>query len=150
MNSRPEGEVCCGQKSYNERYCQTFVDKYRDGVKSFRRKGRRERTAPRRDQAACIANGLQLSLPSEQEKLLKNYNIGIVVASNYMQEGAYPFYFKMYQSIVRYLSTHKYSGILELITPLMRERKILPNIASGKKVDGIIVMGQLNGEYLNF
>ncbi len=86
--------------------------------------------------------------PSEQEKLLKNYNIGIVVASNYMQEGAYPFYFKMYQSIVRYLSTHKYSGILELITPLMREREILPNIASGKKVDGIIVMGQLNGEYL--
>ncbi len=85
---------------------------------------------------------------SENEQLLKDYNIGIIVASNYMQEGTYPFYFKMYQSIVRYLSSHKYSGIMELITPLMREKKILPNIASGKKVDGIIVMGQLNSEYL--
>jgi len=85
---------------------------------------------------------------SENEELLKNYNIGIIVASNYMQEGTYPFYFKMYQSIVRYLSSQKYSGILELITPLMREKKILPNIASGKKVDGIIVMGQLCSEYL--
>lgn len=85
---------------------------------------------------------------SENEEHLKNYNIGIIVASNYMQEGTYPFYFKMYQSIVRYLSIHKYSGILELITPLMREKKILPNIASGKKVDGIIVMGQLSSEYL--
>ncbi|MDE6606569.1 MAG: LacI family DNA-binding transcriptional regulator [Lachnospiraceae bacterium] len=85
---------------------------------------------------------------SESEELLKNYNIGIIVASNYMQEGTYPFYFKMYQSIVRYLSSHKYSGILELITPLMREKNILPNIASGKKVDGIIVMGQLESEYL--
>ena len=67
---------------------------------------------------------------SENEEKLKNYNIGIIVASNYMQEGTYPFYFKMYQSIVRYLSSHKFSGILELITPLMRKKNILPNIAS--------------------
>lgn len=85
---------------------------------------------------------------SDHDETLKNYNIGIIVASNYMQEGTYPFYFKMYQCIVRYLSSQKYSGILELITPLMRKKNILPNIASGKKVDGIIVMGQLGSEYL--
>lgn len=85
---------------------------------------------------------------SDHDETLKNYNIGIIVASNYMQEGTYPFYFKMYQCIVRYLSSCKYSGILELITPLMRKNNILPNIASGRKVDGIIVMGQLGSEYL--
>lgn len=92
--------------------------------------------------------GYSYASPSEKERTEKNYNIGIIIASNYMGEGIYPFYFKMYQSVVMYLSTRKHSGIMELITPAMRQKKILPNIAADKKVDGIIVLGQLDSDYL--
>ena len=92
--------------------------------------------------------GYSYASPSEKEKAEKSYNIGIIIASNYMGEGIYPFYFKMYQSVVMYLSGKKHTGIMELITPDMRKKKILPNIAADKKVDGIIVLGQLDSDYL--
>lgn len=92
--------------------------------------------------------GYSYTSPSEKEEVYKSYNVGIIVASNYFGEGIYPFYFKMYQRIVMSLSAQKHSGILELITPLMREKKMLPNIVADRKVDGIIVLGQLEKEYL--
>lgn len=92
--------------------------------------------------------GYSYTSPSEKEEPGKTYNIGIIVLSSYVGEGTAPFYFKMYQSIVMCLSERKDSGIMELITPSMMEKKVLPNIAADKKVDGIIVLGQMDSDYL--
>ncbi len=92
--------------------------------------------------------GYSYASPSEKEKTERSYNVGIIIASNYMGEGMYQFYFKMYQNVVLYLSKSRHSGIMELITPEMRKKGILPNIATGRKVDGIIVLGQLDSGYL--
>lgn len=96
----------------------------------------------------ALEMGYSYASPSDKEDSLRHYNIGIIVASNYVGEGTYPFYFKMYQRIVMYLSVQKHSGILELITPEMRKKGVMPNIVADKKVDGIIVMGQLEKDYL--
>lgn len=96
----------------------------------------------------ALEMGYSYASPTMKEDSEKRYNIGIIVASNYIGEGMYPFYFKMYQRIVMCLSVQKNSCILELITPEMRKKGVVPNIVADKKVDGIIVLGQLETEYL--
>jgi len=78
----------------------------------------------------------------------KSYNIGVIMASHYVDEYSDAFYLRMYQGITQYLSKFDYSCILELITLDMEEDLGFPNIITGNKVDGIIIVGQLKTEYL--
>lgn len=80
----------------------------------------------------------------------KSYNIGVLVESHYVGNiaTASSFYLKMYHSVVLQLSKFHYSVILEVVTPEMLEDKLMPNILTEKKVDGMIVLGQIKDSYL--
>lgn len=78
------------------------------------------------------------------------FNIGVIVASRYMDETENSFYLKMYQNIIKHLTDYEYSGILEIVTQEMEDGNELPRIISNSKIDGLIVLGQMKAEYLLF
>lgn len=83
---------------------------------------------------------------NEKEKL--KYNIGVIVASNYVDVASYSFYLSLYHNIILRLAKTGYSGIMEIITDEMRQRGALPTVVAEKKVDGVIVLGQMSAGYV--
>lgn len=75
------------------------------------------------------------------------YNIGIVVIERFFNF-TNSFYLNMYQQMIKHLTRHKYYGILEIISLEMEENLQLPNMLQDSKVDGLIALGQLHGNYM--
>ena len=75
-----------------------------------------------------------------------NYNIGILIAEQFMHESA--FYAKMYQTIVKDLLVFDFFGILEVVSEEEEKSGGLPHILQNSKVDGIIILGQMRRCYL--
>ncbi|NLO08413.1 MAG: LacI family transcriptional regulator [Clostridiales bacterium] len=76
----------------------------------------------------------------------KNYNIGILIAEQFMHEIA--FYSKIYQALIKEMMRFDYFGILEIISGHEEKKCLLPNILKNNKVDGIILLGQLHRDYI--
>ncbi len=91
--------------------------------------------------------GYRYNALGKSMKESKNYNIGILVADQFMHESA--FYAKMYQTIAKELLSFDYFGILEVVTEEDEREGVLPHILQNNKVDGIIVLGQMSGAYLD-
>ncbi|MGN0141994.1 MAG: LacI family DNA-binding transcriptional regulator [Roseburia sp.] len=81
----------------------------------------------------------------------KSYNVGVLVEEHYVENAAtaFPFYMKMYHSVIMQLTKFHYSAIMEVVTPAMMKEFQMPNVVTGQKVDGIIVLGQIKLGYLN-
>lgn len=81
----------------------------------------------------------------------RNLTIGVIVEEHYVDNNttSFPFYMKMYNFINKHMSKYHYSVILETITAAMLNSNRMPNIVTEKKVDGIIVLGQVRSMYLN-
>jgi len=76
-----------------------------------------------------------------------SYNVGVIISEKYFSDNA--FYHKLYQCLVIEFAKMSYSCILELIS-LSSERNLdMPNILANNKVDGLIVLGQLNNDYID-
>lgn len=75
-----------------------------------------------------------------------NYNIGVLVAEQFMHENA--FYAKMYQAIAKELLAFDYFGILEVVPEEDEAESKIPHILLNNKVDGIIILGQMNQSYI--
>lgn len=95
-----------------------------------------------------IANQMGYHYQTSAKVGKDNFSIGVIVEEHYVGGGSYPFYLKMYQSVVLQLCKVGYSGILEVLRPDMLENGILPNSIIDRKVDGIIVLGKVKSEYL--
>ena len=80
----------------------------------------------------------------------RSYNIGVIVEEHYVDNytTVFPFYMKMYNSINKQMSQFHYSVIMESITSRMLSERRMPDIVIEKKVDGIIVLGQMKSDYL--
>lgn len=76
-----------------------------------------------------------------------NYNIGIIVAERFIKENGY--YSSLYQTVVKKLTAINYSGILEIISNEDEVDLAVPNMIMNNKVDGIIILGQMNQDYIN-
>ena len=92
--------------------------------------------------------GYHHSFGTKNSKDGQCYNIGVIVASRYMDETENSFYLKMYQNIIKSLTVYEYSGILEIISTEMEEQNELPRMVVSNKIDGLIVLGQMKAEYL--
>lgn len=81
----------------------------------------------------------------------RSYNIGVIVEEHYVDNSTtiFPFYMKMYNSINKQMAQFHYSVIMEAITSAMLTDHIMPDIVAEKKVDGVIVLGQIKSDYLN-
>ncbi len=75
-----------------------------------------------------------------------NYNIGILVAEQFMHDSA--FYSKMYQTIIKDLLIYDFFGILEVVTDEAEKDCKMPHILQNNKVDGIIILGQMSRPYI--
>lgn len=84
---------------------------------------------------------------SKEDGKEKYYNIGILVPNHFMNETGNSFYWKVYQNITSSLKKHNSFGILELLDRNYKNH--LPKIISGNKVDGIILLGQMDNEYID-
>ena len=75
-----------------------------------------------------------------------NYNIGILVAEQFMHDSA--FYSKMYQTIMKDMMGLNYFGILEVISDDAEKDCVMPHVLQNNKVDGIIILGQMSRGYI--
>lgn len=91
---------------------------------------------------------LYASSSKKSDHSRQKYNVGVLVASNYVDMAYYSFYLHMHHHLVLALAKHGYSGIMEIITDEMRQDTMLPAVVAGKKVDGLIILGQLPNAYV--
>lgn len=75
-------------------------------------------------------------------------NIGVIVPKKYIKDDANAFYLKMYQGLVQTLSRFRYYGILEIVDSNNEKNMVKPKLLEDKKVDGLIILGQFQSEYI--
>lgn len=75
-----------------------------------------------------------------------SYNIGVVVAEHFMSDQS--FYFKFFKHISKLLEDYDYCGILQILNSEDEVKLNLPKIYHDKKVDGLIVLGQVSKQYI--
>ncbi len=88
-----------------------------------------------------------LSSSSGKTGNLETGNIGVIVPENYYGYSA-SFYGQMYEKVVRALFDNKYYGILELLSKEDEREGNLPKVMVDEKVDGLILLGQLDEKYI--
>lgn len=76
-----------------------------------------------------------------------SYNIGVVVAERFFSDSA--FYYKLYQRVVMEFAKMNYSCILEIIPYSTEKACVMPNMLTNNKVDGVIILGQLDKKYID-
>lgn len=74
------------------------------------------------------------------------YNIGVIVAQKYM-DAENSFYFTIYNNIVKHLSDYNYYALLEVIDKEKENENNIPNIIIDKRIDAIIILGQMEESY---
>jgi len=79
----------------------------------------------------------------------KSYNIGVVVAERYLQEGE-SFYWKLYQEISQMAIAKDCFIILEVVNHDEEKPGMLPKIIMEKKVDGVIIVGAFKTVYEHY
>ncbi len=85
--------------------------------------------------------------PARSMKEGLSYNIGVIIPERFT-EISQSFYLRIYQHISRILDTYGYYGILNILNHDDEEQLYLPRIYNEKKVDGIIVLGQVSKKYI--
>lgn len=89
--------------------------------------------------------GYVLPQPKTEEKKLLG-NIGILVADRFIADNA--FYPNLYRQVLMRCNEAGFSGLLEIVSPEAEKSCILPAMIQGRKVDGLIFMGELDRNYL--
>lgn len=88
-----------------------------------------------------------VSTASGKSGSIETGNIGVVIPENYYGYTT-SFYGQMYEKVVRALYNNKYYGILELLTQEDEKECNLPKVMQDEKVDGLILLGQMNEAYI--
>ena len=71
----------------------------------------------------------------------RNGNIGIVVSDRFFEDNS--FYNNLYRNIILKLNQTSYFGVFEIISQEQEEQCVLPSMISNSKIDGLIIMGQI-------
>lgn len=91
--------------------------------------------------------GYRFNIAARSLKTQKSYNIGILIANRYVQTND-TYYFSIFSEIVKKLNEANYSGIIEILSRDNEKKLVLPNMYQEQKIDGLIILGQLEDEYL--
>lgn len=79
----------------------------------------------------------------------KTGNVGVIVPEQYYGLSI-SFYGQLYEQVVKTLYKYECYGILELLTDSTRRDMVLPRILQEGKVDGVILLGGTDEEYVKF
>ncbi len=95
----------------------------------------------------ALAMGYRINNSARSLKTDRQYNIGILISEKYVMDNE-AYYFTVCGEIIKKLDTYGQSGIMEIISHDTEKNLVLPRVYNEKKVDGIIVLGQLSNPYL--
>lgn len=73
-------------------------------------------------------------------------NIGVLVADRFFDENT--FYTSLYRSLVLSCGEEGLTCMIEIVPPEAERRAIPPALITGRKVDGLVLLGNLEQEYL--
>ena len=74
-------------------------------------------------------------------------NIGVIIPERFYGD-SFSFYGRLYEKVVRALYENEYYGILEMLGKEEEESGILPKVMQDEKVDGLILLGQMEDGYI--
>lgn len=74
-------------------------------------------------------------------------NIGILIPSRYFSKD-FSFYWYIFNHLSSELLNHNYYSIMELLSNDDEEKLTMPRILNEKKVDGLIILGQVSNKYI--
>lgn len=97
-----------------------------------------------------LANELGYVPPSagRRAKEQKSYNIGVIIAEQFLDTGE-SFYWQMYQMVTTKAVSKGCFTMLEVISKQDETELNMPKLVQEQKVDGIVVIGRMNTEYLS-
>ncbi len=94
----------------------------------------------------AISMGYKISNIPLNKRENYTYNIGVIVAQRYM-DVENSFYFTIYNNIVKHLADYNYYALLEVIDKNKELENSIPNIILDKRIDAIVVLGQIEENY---
>lgn len=103
-----------------------------------------------RERIRRLADEMGYKQPSAQpgEKRDKSYNIGVLVAARYMEQGD-SFYLQMYQQVATRAMAEGGFTLMEVVSGRAEAESMLPMLVQEQKADGMIVIGRLADGYLD-
>ncbi|MED4971843.1 substrate-binding domain-containing protein [Geobacillus stearothermophilus] len=90
--------------------------------------------------------GYRLNTLTKAMKEGYSYNVGVVIPERFIGD-TQSFYLRFYQHIAKALDHYGYCSILHILTAEDEEQLQLPRVYNERKVDGFIMLGQVNKEY---
>ena len=93
------------------------------------------------------ATELGYSYKKEKNNIQMHGNIGVLVADRFFSDCA--FYTTMYRSVIMKCADIGATGILEIVDENAELTCEVPKLILDKKIDGIILMGELSSQYVN-
>ncbi|MCR4895760.1 MAG: substrate-binding domain-containing protein [Lachnospiraceae bacterium] len=101
-----------------------------------------------REEIVALADEMGYVQPSTARKLAqrRSHNIGVLIREKYMDQYA-SFYWQMYQQATRIAGERGSFTLLEEISPRMEKETILPRLILEAKVDGLLLIGDLEDTY---
>lgn len=95
----------------------------------------------------AAAMGYRYNAVAKSMKEGLTYNIGIIVPERFIGRQQ-SFYLNFHTHISNALEKFGYYGILQILSPEDEEGTVLPRFYSEKRVDGIVVLGQIDKPYV--
>ena len=107
-----------------------------------------------REKIQSVADEMGYQILSERKQEAReaageaNYTIGVIVAENYLAQYE-TFYWKMYQEIAVAATEKRCFAAVEILRKEDERNTLkLPACVEGNKVDGLIILGKINEEYI--
>ncbi|WP_454191380.1 substrate-binding domain-containing protein [Paenibacillus sp. Marseille-Q7038] len=91
--------------------------------------------------------GYRVNMAAKTMREGLTYNIGVIIPERFTGPDQ-SFYLRVYQEISKSLEATGYYGILHILSSSDEEGLLLPRIYYDRKVDGFIVLGQINRSYI--
>ncbi len=100
-----------------------------------------------RAKVVALAKQLGYEGTKVHSELAGTGNIGVLVSDRFFAENA--FYTSLYRSLVLKSGNEGFTCMAEIVTPEAEQGAVLPALVAGRKVDGVIFMGNLDPAYLS-
>ena len=104
-----------------------------------------------REKIKTLADEMGYKQPSarRREHAVKSYNIGVLIAERWLDKYD-SFYLQMYQQVATRAVAKECFTLMEVVSAQMEAACEMPKLVQEQKADGLIIIGRLTGEYLNF
>ena len=76
-----------------------------------------------------------------------SYNIGVIIPEHFLGDEK-SYYFSVFKHLSQIMERYQYCAILQVLNSVDEHNVVLPKFYYDKKVDGLIVLGQVNKAYI--